>query len=186
MAGAFVEDDAVVESWEGGDVEGVDFLEVVLEDLVEFIGAGVAVLVLADVDEESALEVGEGLVSVVGLVVGPGPEDVVVGMEGHGVGAGGWQYFDAGYGCHWDAVSVLRAGRMGVGGDDVHVVVDEFACEVAVAGSDFDEGISAVAWAIHRTAWAVMMGKPKRALYSRRRAVRSISVRVGAASLAAH
>ena len=66
----------------------------------------------------------------------------MVGVEGDGVGAGGWQYFDAGYGCHWDAVSVLRAGRMGVGGDDVHAVVDEFACEVAVAGADFEEGIS--------------------------------------------
>ena len=142
MEGTFVQDDAVVETREGRDAEGVLQGVVGLEDLVELMGAGIAVLVLADVEEESALEVGEGLVGVVGLVVGPGPEDVVVGVEGDGVGAGGWQYFDAGYGCHWDAVSVLRARRMGVGGDDVHAVVDELACEVAVAGADFEQGIS--------------------------------------------
>ena len=83
-------------------------------------------------------------------------------------------------------VRSLRRARMGFGGDDVHAVVDELACEVAVAGADLEGGFPAVVWEIHRSAALVMMGNPKRALYSRRSAVRSISVRVGAAWLLAH
>ena len=57
MEGSFVEDDAVLQSWEGRDLVGVDFGVIGFEDLVELMGAGVAVLVLADIDEESAREI---------------------------------------------------------------------------------------------------------------------------------
>ena len=140
MAGAFVEDDAVVEPWEGRYLEGFDRDEVGFEGVVKLGGAGVAVHVLADVDEESALERPEGQVGVFGTEAGPGPEYVAFGVEGDGLGGGQGEYVHGGHGCHWDAVSVVCADGVGIGGDDVDVGVDELGCEVAVAGADFEEG----------------------------------------------
>ena len=98
--------------------------------------------VLADVEEESAFELPEGQVGIFGVEVGPGPEDVVVWVEGHGLGAGEGENVHGGYGCHGYAVSVLGTGGVGVGGYEVDVGLDELACEVAVAGADFEEGES--------------------------------------------
>ena len=51
-------------------------------------GAGVAVYVLADVDEEAPFELGESVVGVFGIEVGPGSEHIVVWVECHGLCAG--------------------------------------------------------------------------------------------------
>ena len=123
---------------------------------------------------------------VFGIEVGPGPEDVAFGVEGDGLFAGEWQYVHGGHGCHGDAVSVLCADGVGIGGGYFDVGLDELACEVAVAGADLEEGMSCGHLGDPPDGGLVMMGNPKRELYSRRSAVRSISVRVGWAWLLAH
>ena len=93
-------------------------------------------------------------------------------MEGDGLFAGEWQYVHGGYGCHWDAVSVLGADGVGIGGDDVDAGLDELGCEVAVAGADLEEGYSCGYLGDPPDGGLGDDGKPEEELYSRRSAVR--------------